>query len=375
MRNTHRLLRFALAPAGLLLSATVLRAQAIPVDVELGYRWVEVSGNDQMYRTQINDRPGVLLRSLDYTSQGSLGFLDTLHIDGSDIGAGPAGQLRVLAAQTNVFKLTFTWRETDLYSALPAFANPFLDEGIVPGQQTWNRTRNIYDATLELLPGKMITPLLGYTRNVYGARDDDLPPGRKRVPPERADPSRSTSSTASASASTTGRSRRDSRRAGACIPAYRLGRSGCAVRAHRVGHRRRGAPAGRLVTTTGTHRRIGAPAGRCRCRSDGVGRSRSRHRRPGAGAVSWRNPYGAPFVGHSVHRCAPGGHRSSAGDPWRCRGALVGRVVRPWPAILPAGRQRRMPPARSAGGIRVRNPAASYSPRGSTPKYHRRWRA
>ena len=167
MRNTHRLLRFALAPAVLLLSATVLRAQAIPVDVELGYRWVEVSGNDQMYRTQINDRPGVLLRSLDYTSQGSLGFLDTLHIDGSDIGAGPAGQLRVLAAQTNVFKLTFTWRETDLYSALPAFANPFVDEGIIPGQQTWNRTRNIYDATLELLPGKMITPLLGYTRNVY----------------------------------------------------------------------------------------------------------------------------------------------------------------------------------------------------------------
>lgn len=167
MRDTHRLLRFALAPAALLLSATVLRAQAIPVDVELGYRWVDVSGNDQMYRTQINDRPGVLLRSLDYTSQGSLGFLDTLHIDGSDIGAGPAGQLRLLAAQTNLFKLTFTWRETDLYSALPAFANPFLDEGIIPGQQTWNRTRNIYDATLELLPGKIITPLLGYTRNVY----------------------------------------------------------------------------------------------------------------------------------------------------------------------------------------------------------------
>ena len=62
---------------------------------------MDVSGNDQMYRTQINDRPGVLLRSLDYTSQGSLGFLDNLHIDGSDIGAGPAGQLRVLAAQTN----------------------------------------------------------------------------------------------------------------------------------------------------------------------------------------------------------------------------------------------------------------------------------
>src|SRR4029077_3921114 len=58
-------------------------------------------------------------------------------------------------------------RETDLYSALPAFANPFLDQGIVPGQQTWNRIRNIYDVELELLPGKIVSPLLGYTRNTY----------------------------------------------------------------------------------------------------------------------------------------------------------------------------------------------------------------
>jgi len=167
MRRTHRLLPFILAPAAILVCSAFLSAQAIPVDVELGYRWVDVTGNDQMYRTQINDRPGLLLRSLNYTSQGPLGFLDTLHVDGSDIGAGPAGQFRLQAGQTNVFKLTFVWRETDLYSALPAFANPFLDEGIIPGQQTWNRTRNIYDATLELLPGKIVTPLLGYTRNVY----------------------------------------------------------------------------------------------------------------------------------------------------------------------------------------------------------------
>ncbi len=162
-------LRRALASVAFVASAGAARlsAQAIPVDVQLGYRFVDVSGNDQMYRTQINDRPGVLLRSLDYTSLGPVGFLDTLHVDATDVGAGPAGQLRFLAAKTGVFRLTFTWRETDLYSALPAFANPFIEDGIVPGQQTWNRIRNIYDAELELLPGKMITPILGYTRNTY----------------------------------------------------------------------------------------------------------------------------------------------------------------------------------------------------------------
>ena len=169
MQSARRRLSVAFTVTASFCAAAGLRAQSIPVDFELGYRFVDVSGNDQMYRTQINDRPGLLLRSLDFTGPELVGggFLDTLHIEGSDIGAGPAGQFRFLAGQNEVFRLTFTWRETDLYSALPAFANPFIDDGIVPGQQTWNRTRNIYDAQLELLPGKMITPLLGYTRNVY----------------------------------------------------------------------------------------------------------------------------------------------------------------------------------------------------------------
>ena len=107
-------------------SAAVV-AQSVPVDVELGYRFVDVSGNDQMYRTQINDRPGLLLRSLDFTGPELLGggtLLDTLHVDATDVGAGPAGRLRFVAGQNEIFQLRFSWRETDLYSALPAFANP-----------------------------------------------------------------------------------------------------------------------------------------------------------------------------------------------------------------------------------------------------------
>ena len=167
--SLSRALRFGLPVlAGTLCFASRALPQAIPLDLEVGYRFVDVSGNEQMYRTQINDRQGILLRSLDYTSQGPLGgFLDYFHVDGSDIGAGPAGQLRLQAGTANLFKLTFTWRQTDLYSALPAFANPFIAEGIIPGQQTYNRERNIYDATLELLPGKIISPILQFTRNTY----------------------------------------------------------------------------------------------------------------------------------------------------------------------------------------------------------------
>jgi hypothetical protein len=149
--------------------AAPLLPQAIPLDLEVGYRWVDVSGNERMYRTQINDRQGLLLRSFNYTLSEPLGggLLDYFQVDASDIGAGPAGRLRLQAGAVDLYKLTFTWRQTDLYSALPAFANPFLAEGIIPGQQTYNRQRNIYDATLQLLPGKIISPILQFTRNTY----------------------------------------------------------------------------------------------------------------------------------------------------------------------------------------------------------------
>ncbi|MGH9367225.1 MAG: hypothetical protein ACRD3M_06095 [Thermoanaerobaculia bacterium] len=167
MRRAVRLPSAALAL--LLGGAPALEAEEIPVEFELGYRFVDVSGNEQMYRTQINDRPGVLLRSLSWDSTAPPSrFFDYAHLDVSDVGAGPAGMLRFRAGQVDTFRLSFTWRRTNLYSALPAFANPFLEEGIVPGQQSYNRVRDIYDATLEIFPGKKFTPILGYTRNVYG---------------------------------------------------------------------------------------------------------------------------------------------------------------------------------------------------------------
>jgi hypothetical protein len=148
-------------------TAASLAAQEVP-EFELGYRFVDVSGNEQMYRSQINDRPGVLLHMLSWSSKAPFdGIFDFARIDASDLGAGPAGSFRLTAGQVNTYRLTFSWRRTNFYSALPAFANPFLDDGIVPGQHTDNRVRNIYDATIEIFPGGKWRPIIGYTRNVY----------------------------------------------------------------------------------------------------------------------------------------------------------------------------------------------------------------
>lgn len=150
-----------------LLSAASLTAQAVPVEVEVGYRWLDVTGNSDLYRTQVNDRPGLLLRSFLYDSHGPAGGLDFFRVDASDLGAGPSGSLRLSGGRTGLFRLDFTYRHQDFYSSLPAFANPFLDAGIVPGQQTTNRRRDIYEANVQILPGAIVTPILGYTRNDY----------------------------------------------------------------------------------------------------------------------------------------------------------------------------------------------------------------
>jgi hypothetical protein len=150
-----------LAPAG-------ASGQAVPLELELGYRFVDVEGNEDMYRSQINEREGVLLRSLTF-STGTVGgsLLDFLRVDAADLGIGPAGRFRLEAGKSGIYRLRFDYRRMEFFSALPAFANPLLGSGIIPGQHTYDRDRHLLDAEVEILPNGAITPIVGYTLNRY----------------------------------------------------------------------------------------------------------------------------------------------------------------------------------------------------------------
>ena len=129
-----------------------------------------MSGNEQMYRTQINDRQGFLLRSLNYTSERP-GAATSSTISTST--ARTSAPVPRVSCACRPDRSTFSssrsrWRETDLYSALPAFANPFLAEGIIPGQQTYNRHPQHLRRDARASSRKdHDSPLLGYTRNTY----------------------------------------------------------------------------------------------------------------------------------------------------------------------------------------------------------------
>ena len=171
----------------LLLAAAGLGAQSQSqaVDVEVGYRWVDVTGNERLYRTQINDRQGILLRSLLYDSQGPLDGLDFFKVEASDMGAGPAGSFRLAAGRTNIFRIDFTYRRQDLYSALVDFANPFLATGVTVGQHTYNRVRDIYDVNVQILPVEDDhAHSRVHAQYLQRARNDDLQRGRRRLRPQ-----------------------------------------------------------------------------------------------------------------------------------------------------------------------------------------------
>jgi hypothetical protein len=167
MKNLRLL--FVVLAAGVPGAVRAAEPPAVPVDVELGYRFVDVSGNEDMYRSQINEREGFLLRALSVSAGGPAGsgLFDQLRLDANDLGAGPAGSFRLQAGLAGKYDLRFFYRRTEMFSALPAFANPLISEGVTPGEHTYDRTRNMYGVEVRFLPGYWITPIAGYTHNRY----------------------------------------------------------------------------------------------------------------------------------------------------------------------------------------------------------------
>ncbi len=158
-------LRMVLPVALMATTGGTATGQTTPIDVEVGYRFLDLTGSNEMYRTQVNERHGFLVRSMNLLTEGPKGVTDRIRLDVSDLGAGPGGALRLETGKGEAWALRLTWRRAEQFSALPGFANPLLATGTVPGQHIVNRVRNMVDAELEVLPGKAITPLLGYSWN------------------------------------------------------------------------------------------------------------------------------------------------------------------------------------------------------------------
>lgn len=157
--------RFLALP--LLLVGLTAAAQTLPSEVEIGYRWVDLNGNKLLYRTQINEQSGLLLRVFTLSGAQEGSFIEQYRIDANDLGVGPAGIFRLQASKSGAYKFNFRYRNADAFSALPTFANPLLSEGVTVSQHTFDRTRKLVDVDLEMLPNSKFSPFIGYSWNRY----------------------------------------------------------------------------------------------------------------------------------------------------------------------------------------------------------------
>jgi hypothetical protein len=140
----------------LFLTATAY-GQTVPVDVEAGFRLLDLRGSSDMYRTQINERSGFLIRALT-VSGAETKYADYFRVDATDLGVGPAGALRIDFGRSSLYRFTLAYRQTNAFSALPSFAN---------GQHTYDRDRRMIDADLEIRKWSAITPFIGLSWNRY----------------------------------------------------------------------------------------------------------------------------------------------------------------------------------------------------------------
>jgi hypothetical protein len=160
--NTRTLARWLSLP--LLVVAAAAFAQA-PIDIEVGYRLTNIGGNEDMYRTQINERSGFLIRAFTMQGVSETSLVEHFRIDANDIGTGPAGVLRVDAGKSGKYRVRLGYRRTNFFSTLPEFANPLLGQGIIPGQHTYDRNRHMLDVDVDLLSFSKISPFFGYSLN------------------------------------------------------------------------------------------------------------------------------------------------------------------------------------------------------------------
>lgn len=149
--------------------AAPLAAQSVQFDLGLGYQWLDVSGNEDVYRTQSGEKDGFLLDSLNLVltdTQGSSGY-DQLRLTAAGLGASPDSRFRLDVGLRKVYTVRLNVTRADVFNYLPGYANPFLASGVIPGQHTLDRRRDSLDLDVELFPGRMFSALAGYSHYTY----------------------------------------------------------------------------------------------------------------------------------------------------------------------------------------------------------------
>ena len=133
--------------------------------LDFGYRWLtDVQGNFQQYRSVVNLGEGPKLFGVDFTIQDPKKRLfDRLDAQAYGWGGDPYSTARVNARNQGIYDLRFDYRNIAYFNAVPSFANPLAPAGF--DEQSFDIHRRLASFSLDLFPGKRITPYVAFERN------------------------------------------------------------------------------------------------------------------------------------------------------------------------------------------------------------------
>jgi hypothetical protein len=133
--------------------------------IDFGYRFLtDVRGNFQSYRSVVNLGEGPKLFNLDFTVQPpKTRLFDRIDVRLFNWGGDPYNTAHVGVVKRGGYEFNFDYRNIAYFNAMPSFANPLAPAGF--NERSFDTTRHVYDATLDIHPGKRIVPYLAYGRN------------------------------------------------------------------------------------------------------------------------------------------------------------------------------------------------------------------
>jgi hypothetical protein len=136
------------------------------LSIEVGNRWVsDVKGNYDAYRSVVNLGEGPKVFGVDLSLRGSHKLFDKLNVRGNSWGGEPYSTAHVDAERSNLYRLSFDYRNVAYFNALPSFADLGISSGVFLNQQSFNVRRRMIDTRLDLFPAGHIIPYLAYGRD------------------------------------------------------------------------------------------------------------------------------------------------------------------------------------------------------------------
>jgi hypothetical protein len=140
--------------------------------LDLGHRWRSgFAGNEDLYRSQLDYDQGLRLFGGDFfvsAPQGQNTYFDRIQLRMDSWGGEPHRRASFRMDKANLYELRFDHHSAQYFNAVPSFANPFFEQGILQTQHRFDVAQERSDFELRLLPGRRFAPFLGFAR---GERD------------------------------------------------------------------------------------------------------------------------------------------------------------------------------------------------------------